>query len=100
MKWRNQMTKNDFFLYVMSISEALEKNLGNFENYLNMLNHDFIVTGLSETWLNDNDSGLCGLCGYKVIGHHKVDRAGGEVAVCVQDHVYFKEWPDLSFIDW
>ena len=62
-----------------------------------MLNHDFTVIGLSETWLNDNDSDLYGLCGYKVIGHHRVNRAGGGVAVCVQDHVCFKERPDLTY---
>ena len=85
--------------YVMSISEVSEKNLGNFENYLNMLNHDFTLIGLSETWLNDDDSDLYSLSGYKVIGHHRVNRAGGGVAVCVQEHVYFKERPDLSYID-
>ena len=64
-----------------------------------MLNHGFIVIGLSETWLNDDDIDLYGLCGYTVISHHRVDSAGGGVAVCVQDHVYFKERPDLSYFD-
>ena len=64
-----------------------------------MLNHDFTVIGISETWLNDDDSDLYSLSGYKVIGHHRVDRAGGGVAVCVQEHVYFKERPDLSYFD-
>ena len=36
---------------------------------------------------------------YKVIGHHRFNRAGGGVGVCVQDHVYFKERPDLSYFD-
>ena len=76
---------------------SARKNLGNFENYLNMLNHDFIVIGLSETWLNDNDNDLYGWCGYKVTGHHRVNRAGGGMAVCVQDHVCFKARPDLSY---
>ena len=31
------------------------------EHYLNILNHDFTVIELSETWLNDNDSDLYGL---------------------------------------
>ena len=64
-----------------------------------MLNHDFTVIGLSETWLNYDDSDLDGLSGYKVIGHHRVNRAGGGVAVCVKDYVYFKERPDLSYFD-
>ena len=89
-------TKDVLSLCHVNIRSA-RKNLGDFENYLNMLNHDFTVIGLSETWLNDNDSDLYGLCGYKVIGYHRVNRAGGGVAVCVQDHVCFKERPDLSY---
>ena len=89
-------TKDVLSLCHVNIRSA-RKNLGDFENYLNMLNHDFTIIGLSETWLNDNDSDLYGLCGYKVIGHHRVNRAGGGVAVCVQDHVCFKERPDLSY---
>ena len=87
-------TKDVLSLCHVNIRSA-RKNLGDFENYLNMLNHDFTVIGLSETWLNDND--LYGLCGYKVIGHHRVNRAGGGVAVCVQTDVGFKERPDLSY---
>ena len=45
------------------------------------------------------DSDLYILCGYKVICHHRVNRAGGWVAVCIQDHVNCKERPDLSYID-
>ena len=89
-------TKDVLSLCHVNIRSA-RKNLGDFENYLNILNHDFTIIGLSETWLNDNDSDLYGLCGYKVIGHHRVNRAGGGVAVCVQDHVCFKERPDLSY---
>ena len=88
-------TKDVLSLCHVNIRSA-RKNLGDFENNLNMLNHDFTIIGLSETWLNDNDSDLYGLYGYKVIGHHRVNRAGGGVAVCVQDHVCFKERPDLS----
>ena len=79
--------------------QKCQKNLDNFEKYLNILKHDFTVIGLSETWLNDNDGDLHGLCGYKVIGHNRVDRAGGGVAVCVQDNVYLKERSDLSYFD-
>ena len=77
---------------------SARQNLCNFGNYLNGLNHYFTVIGLSETWLNDNDSDLYGLCGYKLIGHHRGNRAGGRVTVCVQDHVCLKERPELSYL--
>ena len=75
---------------------SARKNLGAFENYLNILKHEFTVIGLTETWLNDNDFDLYGLSGYKVIGRHRVNRTGGGVAVCVQDQVSFRDRPDLS----
>ena len=31
------------------------KNLVAFENYLDILKHEFTVIGLTKTWLNDND---------------------------------------------
>ena len=91
-------TKDVLSLCHVNIRSA-KKNLGNFENYLNISKHDFTVIGLFETWLSDNDGDWYGLCGYKVIGHNTVNRAGGGVVVCVQDHVYFKERPDLSYFD-
>ena len=74
---------------------SARKNLGAFENYLNILKHEFTVIALTETWLNDNVCDLYGLSGYKVIGRHRVNRTGGGVAVCIQDHVSFRERPDL-----
>ena len=46
---------------------SARKNIGAFENYLNILKHEFTVIGLTETWLNDYDFDLYGLSGYKVI---------------------------------
>ena len=51
---------------------------------------------MTETWLNDNECDLYGLSGYKVIGRHRVNRTGGGVAVCIRDHVSFRERPDFS----
>ena len=91
-------TKDVLSLCHVNIRSA-KKRLGNFENYLNILKHDYTVIGWSETWLNHNDGDLYGLYGYKVLSHNRVNRAGGGVAVCVQDHAYFKERSDLSYFD-
>ena len=92
------MDQKMFCHYVMSISEVPKKILTLLKTIC-MSNHDFTVKGLSETWLNDDDNDLYSLSGYKVIGHHRVNRAGGGVAVCVQEHVFFKERPNLSYFD-
>ena len=87
----------NFFLSLCHVNiRSARKNLGAFENYLNILKHEFTVIALTETWLNDNDCDLYGLSGYKVIGRHRVNRTGGGVAVCIRDHVSFRERPDLS----
>ena len=75
-------TKALLSLFHINIRTA-RKNLGHFENYLNTLNHGFTVIGISEILLNDNNSYLYSLCGYKILCHHKVNRAGGGVAFCV-----------------
>ena len=99
VQWRDNWTKRcyQFFLSLCHVNiRSARKNLGAFENYLNILKHEFTVKALTETWLNDNDCDLYGLSGYKVIGRHRVNRTGGGVAVCIQDHVSFRERPDLS----
>ena len=96
--WRDNWTNrfNQFLSLCHVNIRSVRKNLGAFENYLNILKHEFTVIALTGTWLNDNDCDLYGLSGYKVIGRHRVNRTGGGVAVCIRDHVYFRERPDLS----
>ena len=54
---------------------------------------------LIEIWLNDNDFDLHGLSRHTVPGRHRVQWASGGVAVCIQDHVSFRERPDQTFPD-
>ena len=64
VKYLNQRCLNQmmFCHYVISTLEVPGKNeFVKSENYLNMLNGDFTVKGLSETWLNDNNNDLYGL---------------------------------------
>ena len=73
------------------------KNLGAFENYLNILKHEFTVIALTENWLNDIDCNLYRLSGYELIGRHRVNRTGGGVAVCIRDHVFQRETKPFQF---
>ena len=84
---------------------SVKKNIVSFENYLNLLNHNFTVIGLSKTWLSNDDYDLYGLSGYNFIGHHRSDRIGGGVAVCLKNNnkkTLFISWemifPDLTRI--
>ena len=37
---------------------SIKKNLASFENYLDLLQHEFSIIGLTETWLTDYDCNL------------------------------------------
>lgn len=45
---------------------SIKMNLGSFEAYLNMLDHQFNIIGITETWLNDSTCGLYSVPGYKI----------------------------------
>ena len=78
---------------------SVRKDLDSFENYLNLLYHNFIIIGLSETWLSNDDYDLYGLSGYNFIGNHRSDRIGGGVVICLKDYIAFIMRDDLSRFD-
>ena len=75
---------------------SVSKNLNSLENYMKMLNHEFTVVGLTETWLKNEINGLYSLNGYHSIGKHRVNRSGRGFAVCLKDHMAFSECNDIS----
>ena len=98
MNWTNP--KKWEVCYLCVLSELWEK-LDSFENYLNLLNHNFLVIELSETWLSNDDYDLYGLSGYNFIGNHRSNRIGGGVAICLKKNIAYTmrdDYPDLMTI--
>ena len=77
---------------------SISKNLSSFENYLETIQYNFTMIGLTETWLNDTNYDLYGLQGYNFVEQHRSSLGGG-VALCVMKHLNYIERPDLALYD-
>ena len=75
---------------------SMRQNLSAFENYMQLLDHQFTVIGFTETWLQDDSHDLYGLKGYHFIGNHRANKTGGGVAICLKDHIDYTKRSDLS----
>ena len=67
-----------------------------FKAYLDSLNHEFSVIGLSETWLNQNNMNDFQLSGYSNTGMTRIDKQVGGVALNVNNSFQFGERADLA----
>ena len=75
------------------------KNLEAFQDYLNLLNFQFSVIGLAETWLNTENQSLYSIPNYSYYGKVRNDRAGGGVALLIHHDFSFRPRNDLDVID-
>ena len=86
--------KNIFSLCHLNI-RSMKKNIAQFESFLDLLDHDFTVVGLTETWLNDCDCHLYKLDGYSIVENHRECRVGGGVALLIRDWLTVAERDDI-----
>ena len=62
-------------------------NLGSLEVYLQCLNFDFSIIGISETWLSDNNCDLFYLNGYNLVEKHRSCKKGGGVGLFINKEI-------------
>ena len=99
----NQMLRNenysdaDFSLFHLNI-RSLQRNFNNLINLLSLLDINFTLIGVSETWLNE-PSHLLDIDGYNFIHKHRPNRSGGGVGLYISNNLEFKLRSDLSFDD-
>ena len=89
---------NNFSMCHVNIRSA-KKNLSDFATYLSLLKHNFSVIGLSETWLNDENSDLYDIDGFTFEPICRQNRSGGGVAICVKRGISYIVRKDLCFSD-
>ena len=58
---------------------SIRANLQNFESYLQLLNIDFFVIGITETWLDYTSCLLYSMSNYNFIENHRQNQSGGGV---------------------
>ena len=88
----------EFSMCHVNIRSA-KKNIGSFENYLSLLDIEFTVIGVTETWFKEHDDSLYDLDGCHIGEIHRVNRLGGGVAKYIQTHLSFSVRPNIGWFD-
>ena len=101
--FNNMISKLDiksrcFSLLHMNI-RSIPKNISKLENYLHLLNHEFSIIGITETWLKDSTKELYSLDGYQPIHNCRPIRSGGGVSLLIKNHLEFTVRNDLCVSD-
>ena len=90
---------NNFFSLIHFNARSLSKNFENISNYLSLLNHEFSVIGVSETWLSNSVFNLISMPNYKFISCCHEQRQGGGIGIYVNEKLDFKERSDIGIND-
>ena len=81
---RHHIPHNAFSLLHLNI-RSVPANFTYFLSYINNLNHDFSVIGLSETWLKPSNISAYGIDSYSHIGLTRSNGTGGGVSLLISD---------------
>ena len=90
------VSSNSFSILHTNI-RSIPKNLNNFESYLNSLDHDFSVIGVSESWLKPSTVDLYGLGGYRPEHNFRPLQTGGGVSLFIKDSIEYTVRSSMCF---
>ncbi|KAJ8040812.1 hypothetical protein HOLleu_15214 [Holothuria leucospilota] len=94
----NDFSSNGFNIFHLN-SRSLIRNFDNIQDYLLLLNHNFIALGFTETWLKENTSPLIHLEGYCFVENHRQVKRGGGVCLFIRNDFVLEVRHDLSFLN-
>ena len=77
----------------------LRRNLSSLQTYLNNVDIQFTVIGISETWLKPYNVDCYGMDGYKEEHLYRSERMGGGVSLYVMNGIEYFVRNDMSIID-
>ena len=90
--------KNNFSVFHLNV-RSLPKNQCDLVNYLNTLNTEFSVIGLSETWLNTNNCTLYDIDNYDHVCQYRQNKKGGGVSLFIKSDITYKVIDPLKVND-
>ena len=91
------VNKNDLDLPILHLNaRSLYGNLGKFKQPEGLIDHEFSVIGISESWLSDSTLDLVDIPGYNCVLNHRVNKTGGGVGIYLLDELEFKIIWDLN----
>ena len=91
---KTNIRSNSFSMIHTNI-RSIPKNLNNFENYLDGLNHTFSIIGLTESWLSDSSAQCYNLRGFRGEHRYRDNRSGGGVSLFIKDDIEYVLREDL-----
>ena len=94
-KTSKQFKAADLSLYHCNI-RSLPNHISELNAHLLNLGHKFKFIGVSETWLNNNNSHLYSIDGYTNVHQVRNDKRGGGVSLFIDQDVKYKERFDLN----
>ena len=96
----NNLTKRKHYNHILSMAHfncrSLKKNFDHFTSYLNCIDIQFSVIGLTETWLRNNECSLLSIPHYTFLSHNRAEKRGGGVGFYIKENVTFKRRFDLD----
>ena len=77
---------------------SLQSNLNHFTTHISLLNHNFPIIALTETWLTDVNHDIYSIPGYNHTYDYRRNRVGGGVSIFSRNDLQFTERRDLSLM--
>ena len=77
-------------------SRSLPKNFDAISTFLNLLDYEFDVIGISETWLQDDNAHDHNLSNYSFFGKNRTGRTGGGVGIYIRNTSKYFRRPELQ----
>ena len=83
--------KGSNFLSLLHVNaRSAPKNIENYKLYLQNINIDFSVVGVSETWLNDSNIYTCTISGYNHVCNYRKGKRGGGVSLFLRQGIDYQ----------
>jgi hypothetical protein len=90
-----QTDHNNLSIFHLNI-RSIPKNLGDLNSYLSLLETEFTVLGLTETWLTESNVDCYSVEGYKHYYKYRAKKRGGGVSLFIKKEVSLTEREDLN----
>ena len=93
----NENIEEKFSLLHLNIHvRSILNKFDSFKNLIDALNIPFQIIGLTETWLNDNNTDCFTMNNYEYFGSNRPERRGGSVGLYVSKQLEYKTRNDLT----
>ena len=94
------VTREACSVFHLNMQRATADKFRQLNAYFKVLDHDFSVIGLSETWFNQGNCDTFGFKGYQSPVHNYRDnRDGGGVTLFLKSGISYKPRKDLNFLE-